>query len=127
MVEPNPHGSAAINLSSPKDILAAREGVASVGDVVRGTVLLVEHDGPVRAYLEQQLANDGFEVLAADRGVQALDLAEEVKPDLVLLDAVLPDWEEAEVEVVVKLTAEESSQWNGFTTLSLFAPIPVRP
>jgi two-component system phosphate regulon response regulator PhoB len=45
----------------------------------------------VRAYLEQQLADDGFEVLAADRGVQALDLAEEVKPDLVLLDAVLPD------------------------------------
>src|SRR5512132_134004 len=54
-------------------------------------VLLVEHEGPVRAYLEQQLADDGFEVLAADRGVQALDLAEEVKPDLVLLDAVLPD------------------------------------
>jgi DNA-binding response OmpR family regulator len=59
--------------------------------VVGGTVLLVEHEGPVRAYLEQQLADDGFEVLAADRGVQALDLAEEVKPDLVLLDAVLPD------------------------------------
>jgi DNA-binding response OmpR family regulator len=70
--------------------LAGREGVASVGAVVRGTVLLVEHEGPVRAYLEQQLADDGFEVLAADRGVQALDLAEEVKPDLVLLDAVLP-------------------------------------
>ena len=45
----------------------------------------------MRAYLEQQLADDGFEVLAADRSVQALDLAEEVKPDLVLLDAVLPD------------------------------------
>lgn len=56
-----------------------------------GTVLLVEHEGPVRAYLQQQLADDGFEVLAADRSVQALDLAEEVKPDLVLLDAVLPD------------------------------------
>jgi DNA-binding response OmpR family regulator len=59
--------------------------------VFGGTVLLVEHEGPVRAYLEQQLADDGFEVLAADRSVQALDLAEEVKPDLVLLDAVLPD------------------------------------
>jgi DNA-binding response OmpR family regulator len=68
-----------------------REVVASVSAVVRGMVLVVEHEGPVRAYLEQQLADDGFEVLAADRGVQALDLAEEVKPDLVLLDAVLPD------------------------------------
>ena len=56
-----------------------------------GTVLLVEHEGPVRTYLEQQLAHDGFEVLAADAGGTALDLAEEVKPDLVLLDAILPD------------------------------------
>jgi hypothetical protein len=76
--------------------------VASVGAVVRGTVLLVEHEGPVRAYLEQQLADDGFEVLAAERGVQALDLAEEVKPDLVLLDAVLPDWVDADVEVFTR-------------------------
>src|SRR5918992_4975025 len=59
--------------------------------MVAGTVLLVEHEGPVRAYLEQQLADDGFEVLAADAGRAALELAEEVKPDLVLLDAVLPD------------------------------------
>jgi DNA-binding response OmpR family regulator len=59
--------------------------------MVAGTVLLVENEGPVRAYLEQQLSDDGFEVLAADRTTQALDLAEEVKPDLVLLDAVLPD------------------------------------
>jgi hypothetical protein len=47
--------------------LAAHGGVASVGGVLRGTVLLVEHEGPVRAYLEQQLADDGFEVLAAER------------------------------------------------------------
>ena len=47
--------------------------------MVAGTVLLVENEGPVRAYLEQQLADDGFEVLAADRTTQALDLAEEVK------------------------------------------------
>lgn len=59
--------------------------------MVGGTVLLVEHEGPVRTYLEQQLADDGFEVLAAERGGAALDLAEEAKPDLVLLDAVLPD------------------------------------
>jgi DNA-binding response OmpR family regulator len=56
-----------------------------------GTVLLIEHEGPIRAYLEQQLADDGFEVLAAEAGRVALDLAEQAKPDLVLLDAVLPD------------------------------------
>jgi two-component system phosphate regulon response regulator PhoB len=54
-------------------------------------VLLVENEGPVRAYLEQQLSDDGFEVVSADRSAEALDLAEEALPDLVLLDAVLPD------------------------------------
>jgi hypothetical protein len=57
--------------------------------VVGGTVLLVEHEGPVRSYLEQQLSEDGFEVLSADRSVEALDLAGEVKPDL---DATVPRW-----------------------------------
>jgi DNA-binding response OmpR family regulator len=91
VVRPKRLGSDLLNLFAPKDIWSALEDVASFEHVVGGTVLLVEREGPVRAYLEQQLADDGFEVLAADRSVQALDLAEEVLPDLVLLDAVLPD------------------------------------
>jgi DNA-binding response OmpR family regulator len=59
--------------------------------MMSGTVLLVEHETPVRAYLEQQLADDGFDVLATDRCKAALELVEQVKPSLVLLDAVLPD------------------------------------
>jgi DNA-binding response OmpR family regulator len=59
--------------------------------MVAGTVLVVEHETPVRAYLEQQLADDGFDVLATDRGAAALELVERAKPNLVLLDAVLPD------------------------------------
>jgi DNA-binding response OmpR family regulator len=59
--------------------------------MVGGTVLLVEHETPVRAYLEQQLADDGFQVLATDRCSAALELAEQIRPSLVLLDAVLPD------------------------------------
>jgi DNA-binding response OmpR family regulator len=79
--------------------------------VVAGTVLLVEHEGPVRAYLEQQLADDGFEVLAADAGGAALDLAEEVKPDLVLLDAVLRD--ASGFELCSRLRAgEPGRRWN---------------
>jgi DNA-binding response OmpR family regulator len=56
-----------------------------------GTVLVVEHETPVRTYLEQQLADDGFEVLSTDRCTSALELVEQAKPSLVLLDAVLPD------------------------------------
>jgi DNA-binding response OmpR family regulator len=56
-----------------------------------GTVLVVEHETPVRVYLEQQLADDGFEVLSTDRCTAALELVERARPSLVLLDAVLPD------------------------------------
>jgi len=59
--------------------------------MVGGTVLVVEYETPVRAYLEQQLADDGFEVLSTDRCTSALDLVEEMRPRLVLLDAVLRD------------------------------------
>ena len=55
------------------------------------TVLVVENEGPARDFLSRQLADDGFEVFAADRAVAALELVESRRLDLVLLDAVLPD------------------------------------
>jgi DNA-binding response OmpR family regulator len=57
----------------------------------RDSVLLVEDKRETRTYLEQQLTDDGFDVVAADRGVRALELVERAAPDLVLLDVVLPD------------------------------------
>jgi DNA-binding response OmpR family regulator len=54
-------------------------------------VLVVETEEPSRAFLAQQLADDGFEVFAADGGRRALELVEATRPDLVLLDAMLPD------------------------------------
>ena len=54
-------------------------------------VLLVEKEPETRTFLEQQLTDDGFEVLAAERARQAFELVETARPDLVLLDAVLPD------------------------------------
>ena len=57
----------------------------------RESVLLVEDERETRSYLERQLTDDGFDVVAADRGVRALELVERAAPDLVLLDVVLPD------------------------------------
>jgi DNA-binding response OmpR family regulator len=54
-------------------------------------VLVVEHEDPTREFLEQQLTDDGFEVFAAERARQALEVVERLELDLVLLDAVLPD------------------------------------
>ena len=54
-------------------------------------VLLVDNEDSTRTFLEQQLTDDGFDVVAVDRGGPALELLERGGPDLVLLDVVLPD------------------------------------
>jgi DNA-binding response OmpR family regulator len=74
-------------------------------------VLLVEEEAPTREHLFRQLADDGFRVLAADRGAEALALLEAERPDLVLLDAVLPD--ASGFEVCGRLRAGEPGRaWN---------------
>ncbi len=54
-------------------------------------VLLVEDELATRSFLEQQLSDDGFDVVSADQGSRAVELVERVDPDLVLLDVRLPD------------------------------------
>jgi DNA-binding response OmpR family regulator len=54
-------------------------------------VLLAEPEPSTRGFLERHLAADGFEVLGAGVGREALELAELAHPDLVLLDETLPD------------------------------------
>jgi DNA-binding response OmpR family regulator len=59
--------------------------------MAESTVLVVENEAPVRTFLEQQLTDDGFDVLSVARAGEALELVQTVSPALVLLDAVLPD------------------------------------
>jgi DNA-binding response OmpR family regulator len=74
-------------------------------------VLVVGNEEPTREFLFRQLADDGFEVFAADRAAAALELVESRRPDLVLLDAVLPDV--SGFEVCGRLRAGEPGRaWN---------------
>ncbi len=56
----------------------------------RPTVLLIDDDADLGTVLEVSLA-PGYRLLRVERGVQALDVARAERPDLVLLDVVLPD------------------------------------
>jgi DNA-binding response OmpR family regulator len=74
-------------------------------------VLLVEREAPTRDHLSRQLADDGFAVVAADRAAEALALVESERPDLVLLEAVLPD--ASGFDVCGRLRAGEPGRgWN---------------
>ena len=53
-------------------------------------VLVVEDDETLRETLEYNLRNQGYDVLAADNGYAALELARARQPDVLLLDLMLP-------------------------------------
>lgn len=53
-------------------------------------ILVVEDDGTLQEMLQYNLERQGYEVLTAGDGRVALRLAREHKPDLILLDVMLP-------------------------------------
>ena len=54
------------------------------------TILVAEDQSHIRALIEYKLKNNGYLVIAVDNGSDALAKAIEVKPDLVLLDVMMP-------------------------------------
>jgi DNA-binding response OmpR family regulator len=54
------------------------------------TILVAEDQQHVRSLIEYKLRNSGFVVVAVEDGNAALQKAEELIPDLVLLDVMMP-------------------------------------
>ena len=68
----------------------------------RNRILIVE-DNPISlTLLKQLLKAHGYEVLGTPEGLQALDLAREEQPDLILMDIRLPDISGFEVTRLIK-------------------------
>jgi DNA-binding response OmpR family regulator len=55
------------------------------------TVVCIEDDAAMIELVKLILKNRGYEVLGATRGPEGLDLIASAKPDLVLLDLMMPD------------------------------------
>ncbi|GGD35951.1 phosphate regulon transcriptional regulator PhoB [Sinisalibacter lacisalsi] len=70
-------------------------------------VLLVEDEPAQREILRYNLTSEGYDVTIAENGDDALLLAEEVKPDLVLLDWMLPGV--SGIEVLRRLKSRRTS------------------
>ena len=63
----------------------------------KGRILVVDDEPVVTEVVERYLRLEGFEVATADNGEQALRLARELAPDLVVLDLMLPGIDGLEV------------------------------
>jgi len=77
--------------SSPQARDEAFQLIDEVHAAVAGkTVLIVEDEEPLRRVLRDLLERDGFHVLEAANGIQALDQIDRGAPDVVVLDLNLP-------------------------------------
>jgi DNA-binding response OmpR family regulator len=77
-------------------------------------VLVADPESETREYLGRQLRDDGFDVLDASRRSEALELAERIRPDLVLL---------GELDLCQRLRrGEPGRNWDRNVPVILLAP-----
>lgn len=53
-------------------------------------ILIIEDEKDLRFFIAQALKNEGFEVLEAINGEEGMEILKKEKPDLILLDLILP-------------------------------------
>lgn len=91
-------------------------------------VLVAEDDPSIRLALEFVLKYEGFDVVFAEDGVKALEVAKNDLPDVILLDHVMPKMDGKEVFAALKdheptssipvlvltgLARSDASDWQG--------------
>ena len=94
----------------------------------KAKILLVDDEPDILEIVEYNLKNEGYKVYTASSGMEGVSLAKEVKPDLILLDVMMPEMDGIEAcdqirkipslehTIIAFLTArgEDYSQVAGF-------------
>ena len=73
-----------------------------------GTVLLVDDDPQARALMQRALADGRWQILEATDGREAFEVMQQRKPDLILLDWIMPGM--GGLEFLTRLRASEQNQ-----------------
>ncbi len=68
----------------------------------KSVILLVDDQDSIRFFLEKTLSQEGYDAHTASTGGQALEIAQQIIPDVILLDLKLPDMDGMEVLKRVK-------------------------
>jgi len=70
--------------------MTSPETTATTGEGPKRTVLVVEDDASIMLGLRINLESEGYAVLSAEDGERGLDIARAQRPDLIILDVMLP-------------------------------------
>lgn len=79
-----------------------------IAEAVKPNVtILVADDEPInRALIQRRLEREGFRVLTAENGQQAVEASQREKPDLIILDVMMPQMDGLEACRLIKEDAE---------------------
>ena len=94
----------------------------------KAKILLVDDEPDILEIIKYNLKNEGYKVYTASSGIEGVSIAKEVKPDLILLDVMMPEMDGIEAcdrirkipslenTIIAFLTArgEDYSQVAGF-------------
>lgn len=89
-VETDDFGDTSRDLSVVTD-LPEHELESRPGGAPQKTILVVDDEDDIRRMLKRLLTTRGYRVIEADRGLAALKMVKEHAPDLIVLDAMLPE------------------------------------
>jgi len=70
------------------------------------TILLVDDDPDIREFISFNLVKEGFKVETAKNGLEGVEMCKKFKPDLVLLDVMMPGMDGMEACEVIRATPE---------------------
>ena len=85
-----------------------------------GKSILIVEDNPLNMKLfSAMIAAQGYEVLQAEDGVQGLDLAQRLHPDLIIMDIQLPNM--SGLDVTRNLKADEATRGIPIIATTAFA------
>jgi CheY-like chemotaxis protein len=75
----------------------------------KGLVLLVEDDPMVVKMYKRKLEGEGFEVVLCYNGVEGIEALKKTKPDIVLLDIMMPKMSGLDMLKIVKSDPQNAS------------------
>lgn len=89
-------------------------------------VLIVDDEEPIRFLISETLSLNHYEIHQAGDGTEALPIIDALKPDLLILDAIMPEMSGDKVAKIVSAKAEKpvivmltASTFDSFKTEAL--------
>ncbi len=81
-----------------------------------GKILVVDDEADIIEFISYNLKKEGYEVFTASNGKEAIPIAKKVKPDLILLDVMMPIMDGIEACKLIKADPDFAKMYVVFLT-----------